>query len=69
MLLAALVYALVVGATADETVHRWTIYSGAAAIAVLALLPPRWRLGVVLAGLVAGLFVTYMAANFIGRPN
>ena len=45
--------------------HALNVYFGAAAIVVLAILPPRWRLGVVLTGVFVAMFVGYFVAEAI----
>jgi hypothetical protein len=45
--------------------HALNVYFGAAAIVALAILPPRWRLGVVITGVFVALFVGYFAAGVI----
>ena len=66
MLLAASAYLLAMQPWASTNAsHVWNVYSGAGAIAVLALLPPRWRLGIILVGLVLALSLSYMVFGFI----
>lgn len=69
MLGAALVYGLILYARSGESAVGWASYSGVIAIAVLALLPGRWRLGLVLAGVIGGLFLAHVVANIVGWPN
>lgn len=69
MLGAALVYGLILFARSGDSAAGWASYSGVLAIVVLALLPGRWRLGLVLAGVLGGLFLAHVVVNIVGWPN
>ena len=69
MLVAALAYGLVLAARSGDLAANWRSYSGAIAIIILALLPGRWRLSVVMASVVCGLLLTHVVFNLLGWAN
>lgn len=69
MLGAAIVYGLILFARPGESAAGWTSYSGVIAIVILALLPGKWRFGLVLTGVLGGLLLAHVVANIVGWPN